>query len=336
MTLPLRIRGTLALVLLALGCAPGAGPALALELGSAAVTAGFRIHPADETLREYCSWRDGKLWFTLPGGASWELVTSTDDPAVSNPGDGAFHPFDEEQVRLALAGVRYPLQRVNAEVFILPYPRRAGLESAAGPGLILLSPGVRPLAPEHQHAEFTHELGHVVQYVVMPDSDTESWARYRELRGIADDDVYSGASMHADRPHEIWAEDFRVLFGPQLANTAGTIENAGIAYPTAVAGLTAFMESLAGAAPLPAGLAVLGGGARGAVRFARASGGAATLDLFDVTGRRLASVSPAADGAGARWLWDGRDASGREVRAVVVFARARDGRGGTTRIVRAP
>lgn len=335
MTLALRLRGAAALALAALGCALGA-TAAANELGAAASTAGIRIHSAEETLSGYCAWRDGKLWFTLPGGASWELVTSTDDPAISNPGDGAFHPFDEEQVRLALAGVRYPLHRVNAEVFILPYPRRAGLESAAGPGLILLSPGVRPLGSAHQHAEFTHELGHVVQYAVMPDSDEENWARYRELRGIEDDATYSSASLHADRPHEIWAEDFRVLFGPQLANTAGTIENAELVYPTAVSGLATFMESLAGEQPLPSRLAVLGGGGRGAVRLARAAHGVATLDLFDVTGRRVASVAPVADGAGATWLWDGRDASGREVRAAVVFARARDGRGGTTRIVRQP
>lgn len=336
MTLALRLRGTAALTILVLACALPAAPAGASELGAAAGSAGFRIHSAEETLRDWCRWTDGVLVFSLPGGASWELVTSTDDPAISNPGDGSFHPFELEQVELALAGVRYPLERISADVFILPYPRRLGLESAAGPGLILLSPGVRPIDPAQQHAEFAHELGHVVQYVVLPDSDTENWRRYRELRGIEDTGVYSGGSMHADRPHEIWAEDFRVLFGPVMANTAGTIENAEIAYPTQVTGLSSFMQALAGAPVRPGALAVLGGGARGAVRLARTGYAPAPLDLFDLSGRRVATVAPVADGLGATWQWDGRDAAGRDVRGAVVFARVRDGLGGTTRIVRLP
>lgn len=336
MTLALRLRGSAALTLAALAGVLAAGVVRAGELGAAAGAAGFRIHPADETLREYCRWLDGRLVFTIPGGASWELVTSTEDPAISNPGDGEFHPFDAEQVELALAGVRYPLERVSAEVFLLPYPRRAGLESAAGPGLILLSPGVRPIDPAQQQAEFAHELGHVVQYVVLPDADTGNWSRYRQLRGIEDDGAYSGGSVHADRPHEIWAEDFRVLFGPQLANTAGTIENVELEYPTLVTGLSTFMASLADAAARPGALAVLGGGVRGAVRLARAGYAPAPLDLFDVTGRRVATIAPLADGLGSTWLWDGRDAAGRAVRGAVVFARVRDGLGGTTRIVRLP
>ena len=331
----LRLRGLAALALLAGLSAAFATPVRASELGASANTAGFRIHSAEQTLAENCRWVDGRLVFTIPGGGSWELVTSTEDPCISNPGDGEFHPFDVAEVERALGGVRYPLRRVAAEVFILPYPRRAGLESAAGPGLILLSPGVRPIAPEQQHAEFTHELGHVVQYVVLPDADTENWSRYRLLRGIDDAMVYSHDAMHADRPHEIFAEDFRVLFGPVLANSAGTIENAELSYPTQITGLESFLHSLAVSAN-PAVLAVLGNGSRGAVRLSRAGHAPAPLDLFDVAGRRLATVAPLADALGSTWLWDGRDATGREVRSAVIFARVRDGLGGATRIVRLP
>jgi hypothetical protein len=332
----LRLRGCLALALLAAGVPAFASRALATELGFAAHAAGFRIHSADETLTQYCAWVDGKLWFTIPGGASWELVTETGDPAISNPGDGAFHPFDVSEVESARDGVRYPLQRIAAEVFILPYPRRLGLDSAAGPGLILLSPGVRPISSDQQCAEFVHELGHVVQYTLMPDADTGNWDRYRALRGIEDVTLYCSSAPHADRPHEIFAEDFRALFGPQAANTAGTIENDALVYPTQIAGLSAFVQDLASLSVRPGVLAVLGDGARGAVRLARTGNGPAVLDLFDVSGRRLASVAPEADASGATWLWSGRDAAGREVRGAVVFARARDGRGGSARIIRLP
>lgn len=332
-----RSSGLAALALLAGAVVTLSAPAGANELGTAIRPSSFRVHDAAETLRDYCrTTDDGRLVFTAPGGASWELVTSIDDPAIANRGDGAFHPFDVAQVEAALAGVRYPLGRVAAEVFVLPFPRRAGLESAAGPGMILLSPGVREMAAEQQQAEFVHELGHVVQYALMPDTDVQAWARYRALRDIEDDATYSGASIHANRPHEIFAEDFRALFGPAAATSAGTIENAALAYPTQVEGLPQFFFALTDAAPLPGSLTVLGSTSRGTVQLVRQGRPPVTLDLFDVTGRRLVSLRPSFDMSGSTWTWDGRDASGAMVRGAVVFARARDGEGGVARIVRLP
>jgi len=325
--LPLRLTGA---VLAAALLAPAA--ARANELGVGARPTAFVIHDADDTMRNYCHWEGSTLIFALPGGASWELVTSTSDPAIVNPGDGQFHPFDAAEVRSALAGVRYPLQHVAADIFLLPYPRRLGLESAAGPGLILLSPGVRPVSAEQQHAEFTHELGHVVQYALMPDADTTSWNDYRRMRGIADESVYSADAIHADRPHEIFAEDFRALYGDAEANYSGSIENPAIAYPTSVSGLAAFVSALS-AAPLAASpLMVVAGAPHGAVMLARNGSGAAPLDLFDVLGRRVASVMPTADASGCHWSWDGRATSGVRVTGTVVFARVRDGLGGVTRV----
>ena len=117
----------------------------------------------------------------------------------------------------------YPLDGVAADVFILPYPRRAGLTSAAGPGLILLSPGVYALPREQQHAEFVHELGHVVQYARLPDADADVVeTATAALRGITDvGRLLAPTPAHADRPHEIFAEDFRALFGGALATSTG-------------------------------------------------------------------------------------------------------------------
>jgi len=332
MTAPFRLRACALFAMFA----TLATTASASELGSAARAHGMFIHDADETLRMYCAWNGATLVFTAPGGASWELVTSTTDSAISNPGDGEFHPFDASEVQQAIEGVGYPLQRVSAEIFILPYPRRLGLESAAGPGLILLSPGVREIPSETQQAEFVHELGHVVQYTLMPDTDTQGWARYRELRGIEDEAVYDGSAPHANRPHEIFAEDFRALFGPLTANSARTIENDALTYPTQVGGLEDFMVGLAGAAVRPGALALVGDALRGAAHFSRSGYAPAVLDVYDVTGRRIAALAPQADSNGSSWTWDGRDASGRAVRGSVVFARARDGHGGTARVIRLP
>lgn len=310
--------------------------ARANELGASAHVSGFVIHDAEETLRDFCTREDGKLFFQIPGGARYELVTSTNDPAILNPGDGAFHPYDAAEVKRTLDAVRFPLEKVSADIFLLPYPRRGSLESAAGPGLVLLAPGVRPLPVDQMHSEFVHELGHVVQYALMPDDDGGRWQAYRTMRGITDRTVFSASAAHHDRPHEIFAEDFRVLFGDARANYSGSIENTDIAYPTQVGGLDTFMAAL-GHAPLAAtSLAISGDGRRGQVQFARGNGGAAPLDLFDVTGRRVATVLPSADATGSAWTWDGRDAQGRPVSAAILFARARDGQGGTVRFVRLP
>ena len=307
-------------------------PTRANELSASPVrVSGIVVHGAQETLRDFCHEQDGGLWLTLPNGMSWELVTSTSDPAVTNPGDGAFHSYETTEIDAALAQVHFPLEHVSAEIFVLPFPRRTSLESAAGRGLILLSPGVRPLSREHQHAELVHELGHVVQYALLPDADAQGWSEYRRIRGLSAD-TYTSMSTHADRPHEIWAEDFRALFGGVMANTNGTIENASLTYPTQVTGLTEFMQALSSTAAANARLTAVPV-SRGAVTFSRFGSSTAKLDVFDAAGRRLATVAPTAGMASVAWTWDGTDASGRALRGEVIFARARDGHGGTARVV---
>ena len=314
-----------------------AAPAGAYELAvrGAPTSSRFVIHDAEETLRDWCRPdSQGTLTLALPGGMSFELVTSTADSAISNPGDGCFHVFDADEVRAALAAVSYPLDGVAAEIFILPYPRRAGLTSAAGPGLILLSPGVYQVPREQQQSEFVHELGHIVQYAHLPDQDATSWSRYRILRGITDVSVYSDKAEHADRPHEIFAEDFRRLFGGPLAISTGSIENASLTPPAQIAGLANFMLSLSGPL-LTVTLGARPNPARGPVFFSRKGSAAVALDLFDLAGRRLATVAPEAVSDGVRWSWDGRDESGRRAAPGVVFARVRDG-SASARVTRLP
>ena len=302
-----------------------AASALAAE-GSAA---GLTLHGPEETLRDFCVEQDGVLWLVLPGGERQELVTSTADPAILNPGDGSFHPFEEAQVLAALAALRAPVAPLRADVFLLPYPRRSGLESAAGPGLILLSPGVRPLSPAQQHAEFVHELGHLVHYTRMPDVAAAEWSRYREIRGITDQALYSSSAAHANRPHEIFAEDFRALIGGALANYSGTIENAALAPPASVGGLAEFMRSVAGgSAPLSEiPLVCYPNPSREAVSFVRSGGGADALEVYDLAGRSVATLAPVATAGLVTWRWDGHDRSGAPVGAGVFFARSRAERG---------
>ena len=303
------------------------------ELPAGCSALGLLIHGPEETLRDFCRQEDGALWLCLPDGARFELITSTSDPAIANSGDGAFHPFDESAVRAAMANVRYPLAGVSAEVFLLPYPRRSGLQSAAGTELILLSPGVRPLTLEQQHAEFTHELGHVIQYREMPDVDSELWTEYRQLRGITDTGRYSPDASHPDRPHEIFAEDFRALFGGALANYSGSIENGALCMPQSVAGLDAFMLHLAGVTLATGRLEAYPNPSRGPLTFRRVGGAGTPLELFDLAGRRIASLEPVAVAGNWVWRWDGADADGRRVAPGVLLARPRGAARPALRIV---
>lgn len=297
-------------------------PASANEIAARSTASGLRFHEADEVLRDFCHREeDGSLWLVLPGGATWELVTSTMDGAVANPGDGSFHAFDASEVQAALAQVRYPLAGLDADIYLLPFPRRGALDSGAGPGLILLSPGVTPISAAQQHAEFVHELGHVVQYRWMPDSD-DRWTDYRNRRGIEDPSVYSSTSNHANRPHEIFAEDFRALFGGTLATYSGSIENPSLQPPAAVAGLDGFFRALVSGSAIASRLAAANP-ARGAVTFALAQNVAAPIDLFDVGGRRIATLEAAVSGSQTVWHWDGRDAGGRRAAAGMLIAKVR-------------
>jgi len=323
------------LSLLACAAVFAAAPLRADELGVSDRASGLVIHDASETLHQYCATdSDGTLWLTLPGGARYQLVTSTSDRAIANPGDGAFHSFDSGEVRAALATLGFPVSRLSAEVFILPYPRRAQLESAAGPGLILLSPGVRALSRAHQHAEFVHELGHVMQYALLPDGDAR-WAQYRQLRAIQDASRYSASSDHADRPHEIFAEDFRALFGDADANYSGSIENASLTPPAQVAGLARFLLSLTGA-QAAGSLAASPNPTRGAVLLSLPNAPAVPMDLFDASGRRVATVAPTAGWTGVSWSFSGVDDAGRKVAPGVLYARPRGMNGGSLRVVVLP
>jgi hypothetical protein len=294
------------------------------EVSAHATPDGLTIHGPEETLRDFCRLEDGALWLVLPSGSRFELVTEACE--LPNPGDGSFHPFDEAVVRSALEGVRYPLGDLAAEIFLLPYPRRSGLQSAAGPGLILLSPGVTPITETQQHASVVHELGHVIQYQHMPDEALDLWGRYRGLRGITDEERYDADAPHRDRPHEIFAEDFRALFGGALATYSGTIENPMLCHPGAVEGLEPFLASLGGSVALARG-AIQGfpNPTRGALSFRRGGAEAEPLDVFDLAGRRVATVTPTPLADGWTWRWDGRDRDGQMIAGGVMFARERGG-----------
>jgi len=312
-----------------------------------------RIVGAEEVRARYCREDGSRLYLVLPGLAAEELVTSTDDPAVANPGDGTFHPLDRGMVEAAVAGLDFPVDRVDAAVYVLPYPRRAGLESAASHGAILLAPGTLPVPATTVHAVVAHEFGHVVQYAFAPEG-SPAWSAYLKLRGLVVDastaEASGGDLVHADRPREIFAEDFRSLLGSDLASGDGSIENAFVAMPASIEGLAEFFTDLPERARRTALTAAFAAG-RSVAAFPNPFRTAATLAaapalaigalptertfrIVDARGRvvRRESVPTSSNGA-ATWRWDGRGDGGVELAAGSYFVHVEGESGRATRIV---
>lgn len=206
---------------------------------------GVTVISPSEVLSEFThNALDGALLFEEPGGALVRLITSTDDPQIANPGDGSFHSADVAAVIAAVeslpASFTAPLL---AQVFILPYPRAGMLSSSASDHAIYISPSVYPVDDGPAlRALIVHELGHVIDRQLLSDHP-EMWETYVDLRGIGDASIYHPAAMHAYRPAEIFAEDFRVLFGGDLAS-APSIENPDLVSPELVPGLYDWFLSL--------------------------------------------------------------------------------------------
>lgn len=175
----------------------------------------------------------------LPDGRLIPVITDVGDASIPNKGDGAFHPFTAELVDRALNAVSHPRLPLDARIYLLPYPRRGVLASSTSGNEIFLSPHVLDIDPVVAAYIVAHELGHVFHNRYLP-SGSSLWREYRAVRGIADETTFNDSAAHAYRPREIFAEDFRVLFGGRDAYFGGHVENTSITEPEAVAGLKSF------------------------------------------------------------------------------------------------
>ncbi|HEX5132074.1 MAG TPA: FlgD immunoglobulin-like domain containing protein [Candidatus Krumholzibacteria bacterium] len=179
----------------------------------------------------------------LDDGRYLPVITDINDPSIYNKGDGQFHPFTDALVSESLREIDHPSLRLSVRVYLLPYPRRNLLVSATSGKDVFLSPHVLDIDPAVAAYIVTHEIGHVFHNRYMPDGSA-AWGEYRRIRGI-DDARFSDTASHAYRPKEIFAEDFRVLFGGSDARTDGRVENIEVASPGSVSGLENFFVRVA-------------------------------------------------------------------------------------------
>jgi len=313
-TVRLAAAGAGAALSLALGI-PGLPPAVPSCHAEVPQVGAIRVYSGAETAR-YITQDGGTACLEVPGARRWTLCGE----------GGPFSPVPADEVVEALEEISYPLGRIEASVVILPLPRCGLLDSSAEGRVVFLTPGSSRVAREHVHYTVAHEVGHLVHNVLMPDSREDLWREFARLRSL-DFEAARDAGAHAARLHEVFAEDFRVLFGSDLADCGSGVENHDLPAPERVAGLREFFVSLA-SGPGP-GIAV-------SVRpnpfserleiLSAAVGNAPAIDaieIFDVRGRCVAAFKPAA-GSGVI-TWDGRSASGAPAPPGIYFLAVRAG-----------
>jgi hypothetical protein len=303
-----------------------------------ALPAGIQIVDTEMVLRDRTrTLNDGLLYLEDEEGTLRRFVTSTSDPLVLNPGDGQFHPLPSRMVQSTLEGVdRSFIEKLGFGVYILPYPVAEPMSSWAGDRAIYLSPGVYDLQDEQVHFVVSHEVGHLVHRAFLPDSDRDGWAEYCALRGIDDSNRFNESAIHRDRPHEIFAEDFRVLFGAPDGTEVPPIENTDLIAPDQVPGLRRFFLHLIGAVPTvqPALAAVrvypnpLAAGDLLRISLpGSGSTGEPIVAIYDLAGRQVRSLRSlqATGGGNYETRWDGGDDAGRTLPHGVYFCRVRSG-----------
>jgi len=274
-------------------------------LGAEVLTIGnVRIHTAED-VEGYCRRSGGETYLCFPGTRDWKL-------SGVEPFQG--HPMQLETVAEAVCGLAYPIDGIDIDILILPVPRQDLPNSSAEGRVVFLSPGRVPYPVEHVHYTVVHEIGHVIHHVLMPSSRMDLWQAYAGLRDLPSAEIDPGVS-HASRISEIFAEDFRVLFGGSKARCGGEVENHDLAPPETVDGLREFMLSLprewegrislsASPNPFESSIVLRAFSLDQPVMFD-------ALEIYDVRGRMLRRFVPA---HGSREIvWDGRDRTGKSV-----------------------
>jgi FlgD Ig-like domain len=257
------------------------------------------------------------VYVAVPGARRWDLCEA----------GGPYVPMPLDEVVNALGGISYPLAALEATVVILPAPRCGVCESSAEGSVVFLSPGRCEWPREHVHYTVTHEMGHVLHNAMMPDKREDLWREYARLRGV-DFDTARTSEKHSARLHEMFAEDFRVLFGDDLARCGSGVENHDLVAPDAVPGLREFFLALPSRAsaqpsvhaqpnPFTACLAISGGSAASALPAID------EVIVYDASGRAIARLKPA--GAASEVTWDGRAGDGSAAAPGVYFLAVRSG-----------
>lgn len=152
---------------------------------------------------------------------------------------------DGAEYEKALAEVQFPLEAVgDCKIYFMcrrlkNYPSALALSFPDGSTVVFGT--YYTLSAEKIHQLAVHELGHLIDFRLMNEG---KWKEYLKLRGLTDTARYNNAgNVYENRPQEIFAEDFRLLFGGDTARKIPHL-NKSLPHPQTVQGLKEFYLSL--------------------------------------------------------------------------------------------
>ena len=152
---------------------------------------------------------------------------------------------DRAEYEKALAEVRFPLAAMGEyKVYFMcrrlkNYPSALALSFLDGSTVVFGT--YYSFSAEKIHQLAVHELGHLLDFRLMKE---ETWKEYLKLRGLTDAFRYNNAgNVYENRPQEIFAEDFRLLFGGDMARKIPHL-NKNLPHPQTIQGLEEFYLSL--------------------------------------------------------------------------------------------
>lgn len=156
----------------------------------------------------------------------------------------AVRPVNPDVYQQALDEVTFSSEKLKQyRVYILPYMLKnyTGVQALTfKTNTTVVFANSWLLTDKATHKLAVHELGHQVDFRLMT---PERWEKYRKIRGIESCKYDNTSREHKNRPQEIFAEDFRILFGGSLA-AGKPHENGELKDPREIPELKTFFESL--------------------------------------------------------------------------------------------
>ena len=164
---------------------------------------------------------------------------------VKSIGSMKMEAVDSEEYLRVLKEVRFPLEAAGPyKIYFLAYKLKNDTSTLAltfKDNSTVVFGTYFKFSEEKLNQLAVHELGHQIAFRLMNDA---KWKKYIKLRGLENSRIYNNhTEVFSNRPQEIFAEDFRLLFGGDAAMKAAHI-NKDIPTPDKAPGLKDFFLAL--------------------------------------------------------------------------------------------